>query len=60
MREIEVEPIESSSFAKNLIKKVTVLVKWNEGHTPSSLNSFDRDRQIELSTLVFNDQSLEY
>lgn len=62
-REIEVEPVEPDSEApyisKNLLKKVTVTVKWCEGYKPSNLNlPSDRNRQVQLSMLVINDENL--
>ncbi len=60
-REIEVEPVEGSYFAENLIKRVTVTVMWSEGYKPSNLNiPSDRNRQVMLSMLVINDENLYY
>lgn len=58
-REIEVEPVTGSYFSDNLLKKVTVTVKWCEGYRPSNLNvPSDRNRQVQLSLLVINDDNL--
>jgi hypothetical protein len=43
------------------LKKVTVTVKWSEGHRPANLNiPDDRSRQVQLSVLILNDQQLSY
>ena len=60
-RDIKVEPVTSSSnnFESNLLKKVTVTIKWSEGRMPSNINlDSERNRQIQLSVLVINDDNL--
>ena len=60
-RDIKVEPVTSSSnnFENNLLKKVTVKIKWSEGRVPSNINSdSERNREIQLSVLVINDDNL--
>ncbi|MGM0600463.1 MAG: hypothetical protein ACQETH_11695, partial [Candidatus Rifleibacteriota bacterium] len=60
-RELEVESVESSYLNSDLLKKVTVTVKWSEGKRPSNLNVSDnRNRQVQLSVLVLNDRNLYY
>ena len=61
-RIIDVEPITSSSIEDKMLKKVTVTIKWCEGHRPSNINtdSSDRNRQVQLSILVINDENLVY
>ena len=60
-RDIKVEPVTSSndSFESNLLKKVTVTIKWSEGRMPSNIHvDSERNRQIQLSVLVINDDNL--
>lgn len=60
-RDIKVEPVTSSSnnFESNLLKKVTVKIKWSEGRMPSNINAdSERNREIQLSVLVINDDNL--
>ena len=62
-RDIKVEPVTSkySSFENNLLKKVTVKVKWSEGFKPANLNvDSNRNKEIQLSVLVINDDNLLY
>ncbi|GAB4270119.1 MAG: hypothetical protein Kow0029_06670 [Candidatus Rifleibacteriota bacterium] len=60
-REIQVEDISDSYVAANLLKKVTVKVKWSEGYRPANINlPDDRSRQVQLSILLLNDQNLSY
>ena len=60
-RDIKVEPVTSqyNTFENNLLKKVTVKIKWCEGRIPSNIEQdSDRDREIQLSVLVTNDDNL--
>ncbi|MBQ2593474.1 MAG: hypothetical protein II567_09380 [Candidatus Riflebacteria bacterium] len=60
-RDIKVEPVTSqyNNFGNNLLKKVTVKIKWSEGRMPSNINlDSDRNREIQLSVLVINDDNL--
>ena len=61
-RIIEVQDIKDNGNIKdNLLKKVTVTVKWIEGKKPSNIDvDTDRTRQIQLSVLVINDENLSY
>jgi hypothetical protein len=62
-REISVEPITSKNndFEANLLKKVNVTVRWCEGYMPKNINlASDRNREIQLSILVINDDNLFY
>jgi hypothetical protein len=60
-REIDIEDISDSHVNDGLLKKVTVTVKWSEGHRPANLNiPDDRSRQVQLSVLILNDQQLSY
>ncbi len=60
-RTIDVKEINNSTIKKNLLKKVTVTVKWSEGKKPSNLNvDSNRSKQIQLSVLVINDENLQY
>ena len=62
-RDIKVEPVSSkyNSFEKNLLKKVTVTIKWCEGYKPANVNiDSDRNREIQLSVLIINDDNLLY
>ena len=60
-REIEVEDVSDAMFADNLIKKVTVTVKWCEGYRPANPNLPDeRSRKVELAVLILNDENLSY
>ena len=60
-RDIKVEPVTSpnNTFESNLLKKVTVKIKWSEGRMPSNVNvDSERNREIQLSVLVINDDNL--
>ena len=60
-RDIKVEPVTNSynTFESNLLKKVTVKIKWSEGRVPSNLElDSERNREIQLSVLVINDDNL--
>lgn len=58
-REIEVKPVVSQIVAANMLKRVTVTVKWSEGFKPANLNlPSNRNRQVQLSLLVINDENL--
>ena len=60
-REMEVETVDGSYLGSDLLKKVTVTVKWSEGKRPSNLNVSDnRNRQVQMSVLVLNDSNLLY
>lgn len=60
-REVEFEDVVGSTyFNDGMLKKMTVRVKWNEASLPSSVNSPDRDRQVELSVLILNDANMNY
>ena len=64
-RTIDVKDVmadDKNNVANNLLKKVTVTVKWSEGKTISDLNadSDDRRHKIQLSVLVINDENLKY
>ncbi len=61
-RIIEVQEIkENANIKDNLLKKVTVTVKWIEGKKPSNIDvDSNRTRQIQLSVLVINDENLRY
>ena len=63
-RIIEVKEIKgdnNNNIKNNLLKKVTVTVKWNEGTRPSNIDiDTNRTRQIQLSVLVINDDNLVY
>lgn len=58
-REVEVENVSDSYFQPDLLKKLTVRVKWSEGERPANLNISDnRTRQVELSVLLLNEKNL--
>ncbi len=58
-REIKIEDVTDSYVHADLLKKVTVTVKWSEGYRPANPNvSDDRSRQVQLSVLILNDESL--
>ena len=64
-RTIEVKSIEAddqNNLRNNLLKKVTVTVKWNEGKEVSNIyeDLNERDHKVQLSVLVINDENLEY
>lgn len=60
-REIEIENVSDSYIRPDLLKKVTVTVKWSEGHRPANINlPDDRTRQVQLSVLILNDENLSY
>ena len=64
-RTIEVTNIKGddiNNVKDNLLKKVTVTVKWSEGKKITNLNddSSDRRHKIQLSVLVINDENLTY
>jgi Tfp pilus assembly protein PilV len=60
-RKMEVETVEASYLDSGLLKKVTVTVKWSEGERPSNLNVSDnRNRQVQMSVLILNDENLYY
>ncbi len=61
-RTIEVEDVKSPVIQSDMLKKVTVTVKWIEGRRPSNLNvdNGERNRQVKLSILVINDDNLLY
>lgn len=60
-REIKVTDVPEMSL-RGFLKKITVIISWNEGKVPAnpSVNPGDRMRKITLSTLVFNDRKVEY
>ncbi len=59
-RDIKVTKLDN--FGGDILKKVTVTVKWSEGHRPSNINvdSDEREKKIELSLLVINDENLSF
>ena len=61
-RTIEVENVSSPLIKEDMLKKVTVTIKWIEGRRPSNINvdNGDRNRQVRLSILVINDDNLLY
>lgn len=60
-REIEIENVSDSYIRPDLIKKVTVTVKWSEGRRPANINlPDDRTRQVQLSVLILNDENLSF
>lgn len=60
-REVAVEDVTATYLQPNMLKKVTVWVKWSEAHRPANINRpDDRNRQIELSVLILNDNTLKY
>ncbi len=60
-REIKIEDVSDSYILPELLKKVTVTVKWSEGHRPANVNLADeRTRQVQLSVLILNDENLNY
>ena len=58
-REVEISDVNDSYFQNNLLKKLTVRVKWSEGERPANLNLSDRTRQVELSVLLLNEKNLQ-
>ncbi len=59
-REVEVTEVNESYLQQNLLKKLTVRVKWSEGERPANLNLSDnRTRQVELSVLLLNEKNLQ-
>ncbi|MBF0409839.1 MAG: hypothetical protein HQM10_21030 [Candidatus Riflebacteria bacterium] len=60
-REIKVENVPEEKY-KNLLKKVTVTISWNEGKIPANPSSSppDRMRRIVLTTLVINDRKVDF
>lgn len=58
-REVEVTEVNESYLQTNLLKKLTVRVKWNEAERPANLNLSDRTRQVELSVLLLNEKNLQ-
>lgn len=61
-RIIKVTPLKGNYFQNDMLKKVSVTVKWCEGKKPRNLNldSEERNKQIQLSVLVINDDNLLY
>lgn len=60
-REVEITDVTDSYLQPDLLKKVTVRVKWSEAHRPANINlPDDRSRQVELSVLLLNDNTLRY
>lgn len=60
-REVEITDINDSYLQPDLLKKVTVRVKWSEAHRPVNISlPGDRSRQVELSVLLLNDNTLKY
>lgn len=60
-REIKIENVSDSYILPELLKKVTVTVKWSEGVRPANINiPDDRTRQVQLSVLILNDENLNY
>jgi hypothetical protein len=58
-RAVKVEDV--NTFGMNRLKRVSVDIEWNEGVAPANPNNRgDRMRKITLSTLVFNDELLDY
>lgn len=60
-REVRFEDVNESYLKPKLLKKMVVTVKWNEGKVPANINvGEDRNRQVELSVLILNDENLTY
>jgi hypothetical protein len=61
-RIIDVEDVKSDAIQKDMLKKVTVTIKWSEGKRPTNLSSDcpERNRQVQLSILVINDENLQF
>ncbi len=59
-RVVNVEPLDD--FGGDMLAKVTVTIKWCENSRPTNLNidSDERNRQVELSVLVINDENLSF
>ena len=60
-REVKIADVTDSYLQTNLLKKVTVTVKWSEAHRPANINlPDDRNRQVEMSVLLLNERNLNY
>lgn len=60
-REVRIENVNESYLKPDLLKKLVVTVKWSEANPPANPNSDeDRNRQVELSVLILNDDNLMY
>lgn len=60
-REVKITDVGDTYLQPDLLKKVTVTVKWSEAHRPANLNlPDDRTRQVELSVLLLNEKNLNY
>ncbi|GAB1355508.1 hypothetical protein MASR1M12_42520 [Erysipelotrichia bacterium] len=60
-REVEISDVSSGYLQNDMLKKVTVRVKWSEAHRPANPNlPHDRNRQVEMSVLLLNDKNLMY
>ncbi len=60
-REIEIEDVSAAYLGKNMMKKVSVTIKWCEGKMPGNINNGDdRTRQVQLSVLIGNDANLYF
>lgn len=57
-RQIDIQDVNAGHFQKNLIKKVTVTIKWSEGKTAPINSDKGRTRQVQLSVLLLNDKNL--
>ncbi|MBF0547871.1 MAG: hypothetical protein HQM08_25760 [Candidatus Riflebacteria bacterium] len=60
-RQIKAEDLPEPKY-KNLLKKITVCVSWNEGVVPANPSSSppDRMKKIVMSTLVYNDKKVDF